>query len=145
MSDITLYYDVNDVRCDWKVGAGDLVCGDDLQTAILISLLTDRLADASDDTDGSDRRGWWGDADQEWLVGSRLWLLRREKLTTQVAIRAEMYASEALQWMLEDGVVSAITTDARIVYPDRLYLTVSYTRPDSDTTEYQSFSWVWGT
>ncbi|EHR8986876.1 phage GP46 family protein [Escherichia coli] len=145
MSDITLYYDSDAIRCDWKAGTGDLVCGDDLQTAILISLLTDRLADASDDTGGSDRRGWWGDTGQDWLIGSRLWLLRREKLTTQVALRAEMYASEALQWMLDDGVVSSVTTEARIVYPDRLYLTVSYLRPDSDTAEYQGFSWVWET
>ncbi|UMR99560.1 phage GP46 family protein [Escherichia coli] len=144
MSDITLFYDEEALRCDWQVTVGDLVCGNDLQTAILISLLTDRLADASDDTDGGDRRGWWGDLEQDYRIGSRLWLLRRQKLTTQVALKAEEYATEALQWLVDDGVVASLTTEARIVYPDRLYLTVTYRRPDAETTEWQKFYWIWG-
>ncbi|MCV5591620.1 phage GP46 family protein, partial [Escherichia coli] len=86
------------------MGTGDIVCGNDLQTAILISLFTDRLADASDETDDGNRRGWWGDLEQDYRVGSRLWLLRRQKLTTQVALKAEAYAREALQWLKDDGV-----------------------------------------
>lgn len=143
MSDITLFYDEDAMHCDWMSGAGDLVCGDDLQTAMLISLLSDRLADESDDTDGGDRRGWWGDYEQDYRIGSRLWLLRRQKLTTLTALKAEDFALEALQWMVDDGVVSSLTTEARIVYPDRLYLTITYRRPDADTTEYQRFFWLW--
>lgn len=56
MSDITLFYDEEALHCDWSVGTGDMVCGNDLQTAILISLFTDRLADASDETDDGNRR-----------------------------------------------------------------------------------------
>lgn len=74
MSDITLLYDEEALRCDWSVGTGDIACGNDLQTAILISLFTDRLADASDETDDGNRRGWWGDLEQDYRVGSRLWL-----------------------------------------------------------------------
>lgn len=143
MSDITLFYDEEMLRCDWMTGTGDLVCGDDLQTAMFISLLSDRLADDSDDTDGSDRRGWWGDLEQDYRVGSRLWLLRRQKLTTQVALKAEDYAREALQWMVDDGVVSSLTAEAMIVYPDRLKLTISYSLPDSEVTGSGTFYQLW--
>lgn len=145
MSDITLLYDEEVMRCDWSVGPGDIVCGNDLQTAILISLLTDRLADASDDTDDGNRRGWWGDLEQDYRIGSRLWLLRRQKLTTQVALKAEDYAREALQWMTDDGVVSSLDVEAWIVMPDRLYMTIAYRRPDEGTTMCQKFYWVWET
>lgn len=46
---------------EWREGNGDLVNGDDLQTAMIISLFTDRVARDDDDIDGEDRRGWWGD------------------------------------------------------------------------------------
>lgn len=143
MSDITLLYDEEALRCEWSVGTGDIVCGNDLQTAILISLFTDRLADASDETDDGNRRGWWGDLEQDYRVGSRLWLLRRQKLTTQVALKAEAYAREALQWLKDDGVVASLDVEAWIVPPDRLYMTIAYQRPDADTTEYQKFYRVW--
>ncbi|MDE9430177.1 phage GP46 family protein [Xenorhabdus bovienii] len=61
MSDITSWWDVTNIHADWIVGCGDLVTGDDLQTAIIISLFTDRQARSDDDFDGVDRRGWWGD------------------------------------------------------------------------------------
>jgi phage gp46-like protein len=64
---------------DWNLVPGDVQSGDDLESAVLISLFTDRRAEASDVVpDGSnDRRGWWGDSGSLYLIGSRLWLLRR--------------------------------------------------------------------
>lgn len=142
MTDISTFYDPEAIRCDWKEGVGDLVSGDDLQTAIIISLFTDRLAGADDDY-GEDRRGWWGDLDSEYLIGSRFWLLRREKLMTQVALKAEEYAKEALFWLVEDGVVKSIQINARIRAPNRLYLSIDYTRPDKNSKEMLQFYWVW--
>ncbi|NHB97019.1 phage GP46 family protein [Photorhabdus stackebrandtii] len=103
MSDITSYWDVNKIHADWLSGNGDLVTGNDLQTAIIISLFTDRQARPDDEIDGVDRKGWWGDIGSDYQIGSRLWLIRRQKLTTAVALKTEDYAREALQWMLDDG------------------------------------------
>jgi len=140
-TDITTFYDVEAVHCDWHVVSGDLASGNDLQTAILISLFTDRLANADDEFDGNDRRGWWGDG--EYRIGSRFWLLQRQKLTTDVALKAEQYAKEALQWLVDDGVVKTIQIQARIRWPDRLYLTIEYTRPDQGTKELLKYYWIW--
>lgn len=76
--------------------------------AVVISLFTWRRAATDDPVDDDERFGWWGDsyptlADDR--IGSRLWLLRRVKLTADTQRDAEFYAREALQWMLDDGQV----------------------------------------
>lgn len=138
MSDIATIWDVDQMRADWRVGDGDLVTGSDLQTAISISLFTDRLARSDDVIDGTDRRGWWGDN----ALGSRLWILRRQRLTTKVAIKSEDFAKEALQWLIDDGVVSSISVSTSIVYPQKLILSISYQQP-SGINEAVKYSWVW--
>jgi phage gp46-like protein len=83
-----------------------------------------------------------GDSDADTQLGSRLWLLRREKLTTNVAIRAEEYAKEALDWLKGDGVVSDISCTTQIVMPNRLNLIIRYLPPDGDWQE-SAFFWIW--
>jgi phage gp46-like protein len=143
MSDISSFWDVERLAADWREGRGDLVNGDDLQTAIIISLFTDRVARDDDDIDGDDRRGWWGDADSENDIGSRLWLLRRQKLTQSVAQKAEDYSREALQWLVIDGVVSSFSVATQIVYPRRLNMVIRYQRPGSGNDTDMRFFWVW--
>lgn len=143
-TDIKTVWEPDSLLGDWKTGGGGLVDGNDLETAILISLFTDRLARADDVIDGDDRRGWWGDTGSEYPIGSRLWLLRREKLTTKVALKAEDYANEALAWLRDDGVVTAIVADAQIVYPNRLNLIISYQQPGRAQASVR-YSWVWET
>lgn len=144
MADITTFWDVANLRGDWQVSGGALASGDDLTTAVLISLFTDRRANADDVLpDGStDRRGWWGDLDQDVPIGSRLWLLSRSKLTPAVALTAKGYINEALRWMLDDGVAAAINTSTSIVLPNRLYATVDIRRTDG-SRQSLNFNWAW--
>ncbi len=106
---------------DLAHGMSGLIKEDGLQSAVLISLLTDRRADPDDelpDDDGrpkaipSDRRGWCGDALGDDRIGSRLWLLVREKQTEEVRQRAIFYAKEALQWLIEDRIASKVDIEA---------------------------------
>lgn len=111
---------------DLDVGPDGLLKDTTLSTAVIVSLLTDRRAEPDDrlpvDTPrtgsiGPDRRGWCGDALSEPVgdrIGSRLWLLVREKQTEETRRRAESYIREALQWLVTDKVVSAI--DVTIVW-----------------------------
>lgn len=101
-----------------------------LARAVVISLFTWRRAGESDVVDGLERMGWWGDAFPSVpndKIGSRLWLLQREKLTPQTLLRAESYATEALEWLREDGHASAVSVKARRVGLDCLGLFVSVT------------------
>ncbi|TBV76885.1 phage GP46 family protein [Pseudoxanthomonas winnipegensis] len=133
------------VRLDYQLAAPGLAQDDGLQSAVIVSLFTDRRA-GDDDTlpDGSDRRGWWGDsvADETGdQIGSRLWLLRREKASDQTLQRAQQYAREALQWLADDGVVKRVDITAEYQRLDgsgrTLALQVILTRQDGNTIRYR--------
>lgn len=85
---------------------GGQLMNQSLAALVLISLFTDARASESDalPDGGGDRRGWPGDSFYDAPWGSRLWLLSREKLTTDVRNRAVTYAEEALAWFtVDDG------------------------------------------
>ncbi len=109
------------------------------QRAAVISLLTWRRAGPDDRIDDAERFGWWGDSFPSLAndrIGSRLWQLRRAKLTAETAQTAEAFAREALAWMTEDGRVTTVTvTTTRGV--DRLELQVLLTLRDGRTIDVQ--------
>lgn len=113
MTDIALHFAPGAWSADLAIVDGDLATDDGLRTAAILSLFTDARARDDDplpDAD-ADRRGWWGDcanSDPNDRIGSRLWLLVREKVTDAVAVRARDYAREALAWMVTDGVAAAV-------------------------------------
>jgi len=123
MSDITTVWNAAMGHGDYAMQGPSLQSGSDLQTAMLLSLFTDRQAESSDETTDGDRRGWWAD-DPNHLLGSRLWLLGREKGPLNIAQRAKDYAAEALQWLIDDGVVAAFEIEPVWVTPNQLDLDV---------------------
>ncbi|NVF16005.1 phage GP46 family protein [Vreelandella maris] len=143
-----------DITLDWLDQAldvalidGDLATDDGLRTAVALSLLCDRRAEPDDIIpDGTDnRRGWWADAiaDEDgdrW--GSRLWLLGREKELPEVRRRAEAYAREALDWLLEDGVATEIDVTAETLDRDVLWLKVIIKRGDGSRLA-DRYQYVW--
>lgn len=130
---------MTDIALIWKDGHGDIVqsgtdllTDDSIETAVIISLFTDRRAEPGDVIpDGTDnRRGWWGDTYSQTPVGSRLWLLSREKQLSSVLLRAEQYAAEALQWLSDDELVSAVAITATNPAQSVLQLRIDITLPD---------------
>jgi len=146
MPDITTVWDSANAVGDWVLLPPDLQSGGDLESAVLISLFTDRTAEPDDVIpDGTgDPRGWWGDEGETYPIGSRLWLLGREKILAKVPVLAKDYATEALQWMLDDGVCSQIDITAAFVpgFAGLLGLTVTLYQPGATPT-ILNFGWVW--
>jgi phage gp46-like protein len=142
MSDIkTIFIDMAH-SADYALDGLGLVEDDGLDTAVIISLFTDRRANADDTIpDGSkDRRGWWGDsfADIENdKIGSRLWLLGREKQLSRVLTRAQQYADEALKWLVDDGVAESVEVEASNPRDGILALAVSIFRPSQPVIQYR--------
>lgn len=103
-----------DGRGELVIVDGDLLADTSVNTAILLSYFTDRRAEPGDELpDGStDRRGWWGDSFRNEPIGSRLWLLSREKSLPDVLNRAAAYARESVQWLINDGYVKKIVVTA---------------------------------
>ena len=141
MADIRTLW--SDLGGDWRLAGASLDDDDGLETAVILSLFTDRLADPGDTGLATTaRRGWWGDAYAESagdLIGSRLWLLAREKRTPVVLSRAELYAREALQWLVDDGVASSVTVQAQSQgqLGEVLALTVAITRSTKPVVQFR--------
>jgi len=144
MTDITTIWIVESGTGDWSISGGALASGDDLATAVLISLFTDRLANPDDvpPDGGTDRRGWWGDEGEDVPIGSRLWLLDRSRLDAKVANLAQIYMQEALQWIIDDQVAAGVKVATTIGGKSTLYSVVRITRTDGTTTDLK-FNWVW--
>lgn len=123
---------------------GGLQTGNDLETATLISLFTDRIADAGDAIkDGTgDPRGWWGDLGEDVPIGSRLWLLDRSKQTQEVLNNARDYALEALQWMLDDQVVASIDVQTEWVRSTFLGMQITLYQPFGPQISL-AYAWAW--
>ena len=118
--------------------------GGDLVTAALISLFSDATA-APDDVipdNSGDPRGWWGDFDQAVPVGSRLWLRAREKQTPQLLDTVQKDITDALQWFIDDGVVSSISV--AVSYPALGFLgaQIAFLRDGKPLASLQ-FQWAW--
>lgn len=149
MNDIDTVWDNVSGRGDYALAGADLRAGHELMTAILISLFSDRLADISDALPdaSNDRRGWWGDAGETFLIGSRLWLLDRAKLdpsnqNSQVQLQAQQYITEALQWMIDDGIVAAFDIATEVRYPGTLFARVKALRSANGVTA-TGYGWTW--
>jgi phage gp46-like protein len=143
--DIQTFWDGAGVRGDWRLAtAGQLSAGQDLKTAALISLFTWRRARPDDvlpDT-GMGQKGWWGDAITRRPIGSRLWLLQREKQTDVVVQRAREYAAEALAWLVEDSVCKRVDVVAEISAPGVLGLQCAFIRDRKPNLKFQ-FDFAW--
>jgi phage gp46-like protein len=121
---------------------GFLLAEDDgLLTAVIISLFTDRQANADDQLPfGNDRRGWWGDdlapiaGDK---IGSRLWLNEAAKQLGYVLTKDREYAEEALRWLLDDGVASAVDVVASSPRAGVRALEIAISRPNKPVARYQ--------
>jgi phage gp46-like protein len=119
MADLRFQF-IDDTLFDFYLENADLATGQDLHSAVIVSLFTDRRARIDDPLpyDAGSRRGWWGDTFepiQGDRIGSRLWLLSREKQTQATLARAQEYCREALRWLIEDGVASRV--DVEVTYP----------------------------
>jgi len=123
--DIALTYDSQIGAFDVSIDAlnADLAREESLSTVVLLSLLTDRTAQANEVDPGADRRGWWADAFAEQvgdMFGSRLWLLAREKQLPATIARARAYIEEALAWLVADGLAKSVM--ATVFAPRRGWL-----------------------
>jgi phage gp46-like protein len=146
MADITTVWD--ETNGDWVLLGASLESGNDLQTAVLISLFSDRLASPDDtipdapQSGPADPRGWWGDAYSDRPIGSKLWLYARAKETAATLVAVENAITVALQWLLDDGVAAAIDVDAEWLGPGFLGAAVEIFKVDGSRAS-AGFRWAW--
>ena len=108
--DIKIIWDNDTFEGDIEYNNGDLTRELGIETAVMMSLFTDGRASIDDelpDSNNPDKKGWWGDqvvVEEGDRIGSKLWLLSRGKTDQETMIKAEGYAKDALQWLVDDEV-----------------------------------------
>ncbi|WP_315710945.1 phage GP46 family protein [Brenneria uluponensis] len=104
---------------------------DPLTRAVAISLFTWRRAGPDDDVNSV--MGWWGDSyptRQNDRIGSRLYQLRREKLTNKTPMKAREYIIEALQWLVDDEVIAHVDVSTERTDVNSMYAAVTLYKQD---------------
>lgn len=124
----------------------DLLSGRTLDSAIIMSLFTNRRADDGDrlpDYEYS-KMGWWSDTYNNEQIGSRLWLLHREKCTKETLNRAIEYCKESLAWLTEDGVAKSVKLEVEYdaTRLGQMNIGVQVQRPDN-TLETYRYGYLW--
>jgi len=133
-----LIFDLNMKNQDLEQDGG-------LRTAVIISLFTNKRVTEEELPPGEvSKEGWWGDLfpdiDND-KIGSKLWLLSREKATTETLNKAREFAKDSLLWLTEDGIAETVSVDAEWVSTGVLGLSVYGTRPQNKSTF--KFDFVW--
>lgn len=140
MSDIRLAIN-DDLLFDIDIVDGDLESDEGLETAVAISIFSDRrVTDEELSFPQTDKKGWWGDmfpdVDQD-QIGSRLWLIGREKVLQETAKRAEDYCKEGLAWLIEDGVAKSVAVAAAYDLNKYLRIAIDIAKPDGNSSKFQ--------
>lgn len=136
----------NGQRMDITISGGDVVLGDDLETAVSLSIFTNaRASDPVLDINAlSQNQGWWGDVHRDSPLGSLFWQYRRSKKTATVLELVRVTLKESLEWLVEDGVAESVLVQTKWdEYGDgRMNLKIDVKKPTggSSSFEYQ-FAW----
>lgn len=145
MNRIGLLFDLVALSGDIRIAVGGADLDDRLQEAVLISLFTWRQAEPSDPVVDGDRKGWWGDsfpAVPGDKIGSRLWLLAREKIIPATLARAKQYTEEALAWLVSDGWVRAVAVSVERTGIESIGIGVLITNRDGSVSNLDiAFPW----
>lgn len=149
MSDLSFKYDKEKGFADIQTAVGDFVFGDDLETAIGLSLFTDRRASSQEIKEfqvgiieRQSRRGYWANTFRDVPQGSGLWLLYRSKKQAITRARAESYALESLQWLKQNGVAASVDVTATLTGASGLDIAVRVIKPSGEDLNYK-YQFVW--
>lgn len=89
---------------------GDIATAQSLDTAILMSILAEVRAEASEVPASHRRRGWIGNESTQGIeMGSKAWLFEQARVTGSNLAELSVIINNALQWLVEqDAAVSTI-------------------------------------
>ncbi len=109
-----LFWDAEETSADIRVEGTTIAAGSELETALILSLFTNRRAN-DDDTlppGVTDRGGYWADElPGQRRRGSRLWLLMGQGITKDLLRRVDEMAREALEWFVSDGIADEVEVE----------------------------------
>ena len=130
---------------DLSLKDNDLVPENGLETAVLISLFSDRYIEKENLPPGIvNSRGHWSDSlnPNNDRLGSRLWAIDRVgKLNAPTRAGIEEAARESLAWFVEEGIAESVEVRATLVSGQRIDLNIRIRRPERSEDDVFKFLW----
>ncbi|WP_299376043.1 phage GP46 family protein [uncultured Kiloniella sp.] len=145
--DARIIFDGQLLTGDLALSEGDLETDEGLQTAVVLSLFTDKRAPKNTELPAgeTDRRGWWGDLlneNQGDQIGSLRWLYLREKQTTETLNKIIEADQQALDWLVEDGVARKVVVTGEWIKRGLLAEKILIKKPDGTQSKF-SYQTQW--
>lgn len=111
---------------------GDILTADFFDTALLMSLYTERRASESEVSESRFRRGWIGNESftDGFEIGSKIWLFEQSRLNRDTLNGITSAAIEGLQWFLNRGFAINLAVDTVLVQ-GIITLQIDIFRPNS--------------
>lgn len=110
---------------------------DGLENMVTISIFTERK-----DEDFS--KGWFGESILGFTPGSRLRALQKQKLVPSLLVQIERAINESLEWMLDEGIATDISTTVTRSKKNKnkLYFSIKVERGiESDVNFLYQYNW----
>jgi len=95
----------------WQVAFnsdGDFETVQGFDTALQMSILSEERASAEEVPTPQLRRGWVGNEDQEFTIGSKVWLVDQSRRNSDTLNNLKTYAEGGLQWLIDDDLLDEI-------------------------------------
>ena len=93
--------------------AGDIDTAQSLDTAILMSILAEVRATASEMPTSSRRRGWIGNESTEGVeMGSKMWLFEQARITGSNLAELSVIINNGLTWLVEQNIATSTSATA---------------------------------
>ena len=121
----------------------DIANHGDLETAVLISLFTDRTADPGDILTvdaANDPRGWWADIYTADPIGSKLYQVLNRATNQDTLNFARDTVLKALQWLIDDGIAVKIDCATRYFKQGAITIEIAIRKSAGPPA---LFSYVW--
>lgn len=144
--DLMLKYDYVNNRYDIKFNHSDYERDEGLYTSVILSLFCNAYV-TDDELETLSQRvnsGFWGDQISQYegdIYGSKLWLLERAKLTSDIIETTKIYIYESLEWMITDGVAEDIVVNVELV-DKKVYAEIMIIKGNNKTEKFK-FQDLW--
>ena len=123
---VTSYYDISFDEL------GDIKTEDFLDTSIIMSLLTDARATASEVPLSQDRRGWIGDEGTNFNSGSKIWLYSQARRDRATINGIENAGENCLEWMVDEEIALEVSATSSFTTTSGIGLNITLVRPNSE-------------
>lgn len=108
---------------------GDLRHDETFHSFFNVSLFSDRRADKSEIEQAQKRRGWEGDEFlnlEDYLIGSKLWLLEQARNTIATKNKAVEIVRNALEWFVKVEYCDRIEVTGERILPSTLKISATF-------------------